>query len=210
MSIICLEGASAVGKTTTAIEIARKTNTYIIPEVNLLYERPKKETKTWYLERQVERWQIAQEKSKEYDTVILDGDLFQPLSYNWCFDFNLFNQSLDFLYEFYLREIGAGRIGFPDKYFYLHTNQENLRDRKENDRTRKRGNFEKHLKIIEPHQRYYMALNLFSPGYVKEMEAKSIDENANVIIGHLPSSTLSGDLEKLLDNIVSWLRENKA
>ena len=59
MSIICLEGASAVGKTTTSIAIAKKTNTYIIPEVNLLFERPTKETKTWYLERQVGRWQIS-------------------------------------------------------------------------------------------------------------------------------------------------------
>lgn len=59
MSLICLEGASAVGKTTTSNEIAKRTNTYIIPEVNLLFERPNEESKTWYLERQVERWMIA-------------------------------------------------------------------------------------------------------------------------------------------------------
>jgi hypothetical protein len=154
MPIICLEGASAVGKTTTSIGIAKNTSTFIIPEVNLLFERPKKESKTWYLERQVERWQIAQEKIKEYDTLILDGDIFQPLSYNWCFDFKLYNQSLDFLYRFYLSEIKAGRIDFPDKYFYLVTTRENLRYRKENDCTRKRRNFEKHLDILEPHERY--------------------------------------------------------
>lgn len=62
MAIICLEGASAVGKTTTSHEFARMKNTYIVPEVNLLFERPKSETNTWYLERQVDRWQIAQEK----------------------------------------------------------------------------------------------------------------------------------------------------
>lgn len=186
MSIICLEGASAVGKTTTSIAIAKRTSTYIIPEVNLLFERPKKETKTWYLERQVERWQIAQEKVKEYDTVILDGDIFQPLSYNWCFDYKLYNQSLDFLYKFYLREINDGRICFPHKYFYLFTTQENLRYRKESDGTRNRGNFEKHLEIIEPHQRYYKALNQFVPCYVQEMEAKNIEVNINVIIDIYP------------------------
>jgi adenylate kinase family enzyme len=104
MAVICFEGASAVGKTTTANEIAKKTNTYIIPEVNLLFKRPKNESKTWYLERQVERWHTAQEKLKQYDTVILDGDIFQPISYNWCFDFKLFNQNLDFIYDFYLKE----------------------------------------------------------------------------------------------------------
>jgi hypothetical protein len=210
MSIICLEGASAVGKTATSIGIAKQTRTYIIPEVNLLFERPKKETKTWYLERQVERWQIAQEKNKEYDTVILDGDIFQPLSYNWCFDFKLYNQSLDFLYKFYLSEIEVGRISFPDKYFYLFTTQENLRYRKENDSKRKRGNFDKHLKIIEPHERYYKALNRFVPRYVQEIEAKYIEENEKLIINNLPSSSSVGDSEKLLDNIVKWLRKNKA
>ena len=147
MAVICFEGASAVGKTTTANEIARKAKTYIIPEVNLLFERPKCESKSWYLERQVERWQIAQEKLKEYDTVILDGDIFQPISYNLCFDFKLFNQNLDYVYDFYLKEIKVGRIKFPDKYFYLYTSQANLRFRKENDDSRKRRNFEKHLKI---------------------------------------------------------------
>lgn len=166
MSVICLEGASAVGKTTTSKEIAKKTNTYIIPEVNLLFERPRGESKTWYLERQVERWQIAQEKLQMYDTVILDGDIFQPFSYNWCFDFKLSNQSLDFIYEFYREEIKAERIGFPDKYFYLYTNQANLRYRKEYDVTRNRGNFEKHLEIVEPHRRFYEALNEFVPNFM--------------------------------------------
>ncbi|GAB2546353.1 hypothetical protein [Gracilibacillus alcaliphilus] len=32
MSIICLEGASAVGKTTTFMAMAKKTSTYVIPE----------------------------------------------------------------------------------------------------------------------------------------------------------------------------------
>jgi len=43
MAVICLEGASAVGKTTTCNAIARITNAYIISEVNLLFERPKHE-----------------------------------------------------------------------------------------------------------------------------------------------------------------------
>jgi len=146
MSLICLEGASAVGKTSTSNEIAKRTNTYIIPEVNLLFVRPKVESKTWYLERQIERWQIAQEKLKTYNTVILDGDIFQPLSYNWCYDFNLFNQSLEFIARFYRNEIKEGRIRFPDKYFYLYTDPENLKYRKENDITRKRGNI--HLYLI--------------------------------------------------------------
>lgn len=144
-----------------------------------------------------------------YDTVILDGDIFQPLSYNWCFNFKLFNQSLDFIAEFYRGEIKAGRIGFPDKYFYLYTNQANLMYRKENDVTRKRGNFEKHLEIAEPHQRYYKALNHFVPDYVQLIEAKSIQENIKSITSNFPYSSLNLDSEKLLDNVTNWLANNK-
>ena len=210
MSLICLEGASAVGKTSTAGEIAKRTNSYVIPEVNLLFERPKVESKTWYLERQIERWQIAQEKLKSYDTVILDGDIFQPLSYNWCYDFTLYNQNLHFIAEFYRTELKKGRLSFPDKYFYLYTDQENLRYRKNNDGIRKRGNFEKHLKIVESHKRYYEALNLLIPDYVQLIIANSIQENIVSIIEKLPSNPISFNSLELLDNVTKWLKNNKA
>ncbi|MFF2878415.1 hypothetical protein ACFVR2_19050 [Gottfriedia sp. NPDC057991] len=51
--IICLEGASAVGKTSTSLEIVKSTNTYVVPEVNLFFARPTGVSNTWYLERQV-------------------------------------------------------------------------------------------------------------------------------------------------------------
>lgn len=210
MSLICLEGASAVGKTSTANEIAKRTNTYIIPEVNFLFERPKVESKSWYLERQIERWQIAQEKLKTYDTVILDGDIFQPLSYNWCYDFNIYNQNLDFIAGFYRKEMKEGKIRFPDRYYYLYTDQENLKYRKKNDNTRKRGNFEKHLEIIEPHQRYYNALNSFIPDYVQLIKAESIQGNILSITDNLSSHPVNLDSVELLENIINWLNNNKA
>ena len=210
MGIICLEGASAVGKTTTANAMAINTNTYVIPEVNLLFERPKFASNTWYLERQVERWQIAQEKLKEYDTVILDGDIFQPLSYNWCFDFKVFNQSLDMIFDFYLKEIVAGRLNFPDKYFYLYTDQENLKYRKENDHTRNRGMFEKHLKIVEPHQRYYESLNQFVPNYIHTIETTRTEVVLERINDNLPTFSVIENPQELLHNILNWLKNNKA
>lgn len=210
MSLICLEGASAVGKTTAANAIARITNTYVIPEVNLLFERPKTESKTWYLERQIERWQIAQEKLKTYNNVILDGDIFQPLSYNWCFDFNMYNQSLNFISEFFRSEIKDGKVKFPDKYFYLYTNHENLKYRKENDITRKRSNFERHLEIVEPHQRYYKSLNYFIPDYVQLIAANSIQENIISITDNISPSHVNFDSVELLDNVTNWLANNNA
>lgn len=132
------------------------------------------------------------------------------MSYKWCYDFNVFNQSLDFVAEFYRNEIKKGRISFPDRYFYLYTDQENLKYGKKNDSTRKRGNFEKHLEIVEPHQRYYKALNSFIPYYVQLITADSIQGNIRAMTDNLPSHPVSFDSAELLDNVINWLKNNKA
>ncbi|HEY9650862.1 MAG TPA: AAA family ATPase, partial [Coleofasciculaceae cyanobacterium] len=87
MPLICLEGASAVGKTTTSKALAERYGAYIVPEVNQLFQPPTPEPIYWYFERQVERWTLAQSQLKNHDLVVLDGDPFQPLWYNWAFDF---------------------------------------------------------------------------------------------------------------------------
>jgi deoxyadenosine/deoxycytidine kinase len=53
MTLICLEGPSAVGKTTTSKALADHYAAYIIPEVNQLFERPTPEPTYWYFERQL-------------------------------------------------------------------------------------------------------------------------------------------------------------
>ncbi len=72
------------------------------------------------------------QKSQQYELVILDGDIYQPLS---------------LIENFYKEKLMHREIGFPDQYFYLYTNDEELRKRKESDETRKRRDFEKHLHI---------------------------------------------------------------
>jgi broad-specificity NMP kinase len=82
--IICLEGPSAVGKTTTCSAIAEQMGAYIVPEVNAIFERPADASPNWYLECQVARWEIAQRQQEQHGFAVLDGDLFQPLWYNWA------------------------------------------------------------------------------------------------------------------------------
>jgi hypothetical protein len=161
--------------------------------------------------KKVERWEIAQERLNTYDLVIFDGDIYQPFSYNWCFDFDILNQSLEFLTEFYRKQLLGKKIGFPDKYFYLYTNQENLKYRKENDITRNRGNFNKHLGIVEPHKRFYTSLNDILPNYVQLIEAKTITNNVNIIDNMSSPSVLTNSYSiPLFDSIVDWLTKNKA
>ena len=64
MAIICLEGPSAVGKTTTSAALAEQGNTYVVSEIAELYGPPPAELggwdrTQWLLDRQVFRWETA-------------------------------------------------------------------------------------------------------------------------------------------------------
>lgn len=181
--------------------------------MNLLFERPKNEHRTWYFEKQVERWKIAVQKSEQYKLIILDGDIYQPLSYNWCFHFEIFDQPLSLIENFYKDKLVNREIGFPDQYFYLYTNDEELRKRKESDETKRRRNFEKHLYISKSFQRYYENLNNVTDGYCKIIEAKSVKTNELEIVNNLNSLHVCEESRfdvSRLDAITKWLKENRA
>lgn len=211
MSIICFEGASAVGKTTTANRFKTICSAFVVPEVNLLFERPKNEPPEWYFERQVERWQIAQEQSNSYRVVILDGDPFQPFWYCWAYNFVGW-QSLDFMEHFYQRKIQNKTLGFPDRYFIFSTNEAELRKRKEADATRQRHGFETHLRMIESQRRYFQAMQEFSPNRVRFFEAKTIETNVEFIQKNISDLANSDEIEdgNLFSKMVEWLQENEA
>jgi hypothetical protein len=148
VTIISIEGASAAGKTTTSSTLASYYDGFHIPEVNTWWKRPEQEYPEWFFERQADRWRIAQDKKSEYSFVVIDIDLFQPLWYNWAYNFTLFNgQSLDFVADFYRKQILSKKIGFPDKYYILSTNEAELRRRKEGDVTMKAWWIRNALKI---------------------------------------------------------------
>ena len=54
--IFCLEGASAIGKSTLAKELSRSYGFDVVPEANELFKRNANDYPNWYLDRQVERW----------------------------------------------------------------------------------------------------------------------------------------------------------
>ena len=208
VSIICFEGPSAVGKTTTADAFRADYEAFVVPEVNALFSRPEDEPADWYLERQVERYSIAQENNKANRTVILDGDPFQPLWYGWVYGY-VTQQRLDFMEQFYGPRILAGTIAFPDLYIVFGTSENELGSRRKSDTSRRRVNFEKHLKIIEPQQRYFHAMNRFSPGRVQFLEAESVHRNLEFIrksILRMNAYTVK-EPSALFENITKWLKE---
>ncbi|MZQ83033.1 hypothetical protein GQF01_13045 [Paenibacillus sp. 5J-6] len=212
MKVISIEGASAAGKTSTSSLLTSKYNGFHIPEVNTWWKRPDHVYPEWFFERQVNRWEIAREKMRDYDFIVIDIDLFQPFWYNWAFDFTLFGgQSLDFVADFYRKQFLAKKIGFPDKYYILSTSEAELRRRKANDLTRRRGGFELNLGFIEPQKHYFKALNAFIPNLVCFIESVSIDENVKQIHESLPSQVQEHTYSiELFEFMVDWLRKNKA
>lgn len=210
MPIICFEGASAVGKTTTARALKAACGAFVIPEVNQLYSRPEDEPAEWYFERQVERSLVAQEQSKLNRLVILDGDPFQPLWYNWAYNFVGW-QDLEFMERFYRPKIQSGAIQFPDLYIILSTSEAELRRRKEMDSTRRRRGFETHLRMIGPQRRYFRAMQCVSPHRVYFLEAGAIETSVELIQKEAYGSGRHSrdESEDLFDKMLRWLRANE-
>jgi hypothetical protein len=209
MPILCFEGPSAVGKTTTAAELAAQGGAHVIPEVNLLFERPVDEPPAWYFERQADRWALAADAARRYPLVILDGDPFQPLWYNWSYDFAGW-QDLGFMEAFYRPRLVRGEIGFPDRYILFGASAPALRARKEGDRTRRRGGFEAHLRFIAPQRRYFEAMQAFSPGRVSFLDAQSVEGNVHTIRREAEHAQHEPQPVALFDALVGWLRKHPA
>jgi hypothetical protein len=212
VTVISIEGASAAGKTATSSLLASNHNGFHIPEVNTWWKRPEQVYPEWFFERQVDRWRIAQEKMNDHRFVVIDIDIFQPFWYNWAFEYTLFGgQSLDFVADFYRKQLHDQRIGFPDKYYILSTDETELRKRKEGDVTRRRSGFELNLKFIEPQKHYFKALNSFIPSLVCLIESVSIEENMNQIIATLPNGLQEHTFSiELFEFMINWLSNNKA
>lgn len=208
--IICLEGPSAVGKTTTCAALAEQVGAFVVPEVNALFARPVEASPNWYLECQAARWEIAQRQQEQHGLAVLDGDLFQPLWYNWAFA-SAGYQDLEALSRFFRPLIEAGLIGFPDYYFCLMTSENELRRRRDADETRTRRSFDAHLKLVQVQPRYFGAMSRLAPGMVHFVEAESAETNLRSISGKLAAPiSNSVDALSLFDHLIEWLQSNKA
>lgn len=157
MTIICLEGASGIGKSTASKFMESEYGYVRIPEVNELFERSPNEPDDWYFRMQVKRWELAKTESELGKVAILDGDHLQPVWYNWIFD-DLNFQPVNEVLDFYSKAFLQGLLDFPDAYVLLHVGIDELRARKDNDKSRKRSNFDMHFRLIEPQREYFESL----------------------------------------------------
>ena len=180
----------------------------IIPEVNELFKELINEGGLWYYRKQVERYQLSLGANK----VIFDGDPFQPLWYNWSYNFPENYLPLERVYDFYRHEIEKEAISFPDLYILFFTNIEKLRERKERDQTRRRSNFVKHLKLTKTQPKYFGFMKEKFPNLVEFIEFDSISQVKAEIDSVIANRehVLSYESKEILNRVVDWLSMNKS
>jgi hypothetical protein len=205
-AIICLEGASAAGKTTLSHAIAARTGAAVIAEVWALFERPSPEPPLWYLERQVKRWCFAVESAGKHGLSILDGDPFQPLWYGWACGF-IEPHTLSTVISFYHDVIAAGSLAFPDRYILLAVSEPELRARKQRDASRSRRNFAKHVSLLRHQPRYFAAMNTISPGLSYVLNAgPPVNTLAEIAMSVIRCEHHAEDSLAILQYLADWLR----
>jgi hypothetical protein len=83
--IICVEGPSAVGKTTLVAALAASMSGHVVPELETIDAPPRHESAGWSADRSARRWQEARAMAAGTQAVLLDGDPFKGLWYNAVF-----------------------------------------------------------------------------------------------------------------------------
>jgi thymidylate kinase len=212
--IISLEGVPAIGKSTTSQAMANSDRAFVVSEVNMLFARPKNQPEDWYLSRQVARWEIGIRQLENFDWIIFDGDLFQPLWFSWIYNNEGWND-LEYNEKFYREQIIQGRICFPDVYFLLSTTNDEIWKRAlkrgievGKDEEKIRYKFERYKRLVEPQKRYFEAFHANFSEKVKFLDSVTLEENLKFITSISQQKPAYQDID-ILDFLVSWLRENK-
>jgi thymidylate kinase len=202
--VICLEGPSAVGKTSLAAALARAADAAVVPESNGA-PPPGVEQRAWFLAQHVAAWARALTLAGRAPLVVLDGDPFKGLWFDWIFAAGG-APALDAVIEAHANEVARGALGFPDLYVLLGATEVQLRQRRADDSTRSRRHFETHLRLVEPQRRYFVALADAAPGRVLWLDTTERGDLASAVLAAVAALPPDPpDAVSLLRDITSWL-----
>ncbi|MBD3918185.1 AAA family ATPase [Paenibacillus sp. PR3] len=208
---ICIEGPSAVGKSTLCRSLGERCG-FIIQDEIIVEPIPglsPGDTAIYYLEREVERWNAIETKGDNL-MLILDTDPMKPLWFNWSQGYRDC-MPLDELEAFYSGRVQSGEIGFADLYIILDADIQQLYQRKENDPFRDRDNFEWISSANEHRRRYYQYLHATMPSRVVFMDAVDKEATLELAVNNiLALQHRSGSPihpVKVFDLMMEWLRK---
>jgi hypothetical protein len=203
--IICLEGTSAVGKTTLAAALARTAGAAVVPELDASGAPPIAESAAWFVDAHAAQWQHARALASEAPLVVIDGDPFKGLSYNWVFAADGW-PGIDVQAPFHHAHLAAGTLAFPDLYVVLLATEAQLRARRAGDATRSRRNFEPHLRLAGPHRRYYEALQQAEPSRVLLLDTSARDTLVDTVLAAVKSLPADPpDSMRLFAHMANWV-----
>jgi hypothetical protein len=204
--IVCVEGPSAVGKTTLAAALAREAGARVVPELDATGAPPVARSAAWFAEREAARWRRAVADAAAAPLVVVDGDPFKGLWYNWVFAADGW-PGVDALAPLYAAHVARGTLAFPDLYVVLHASEAALRARRAADATRTRRGFETNLRLVGPQRRYFGALRALAPARVALLDtddAAALPAAVRAAVAALPAG--APDAPHLLARMAAWVR----
>lgn len=203
--VFCVEGPSAVGKTSLAAALARECGASVFPELDASSAPTHRRSASWFVDQHAARWRLARERASGIRFAVLDGDPFKGLWYNWVYADEGW-EGVEVVAPLYRAHLERGTLAFPDLYVVLTATEEQLRQRRTCDPTRTRRNFEKHLLLVEPLRRYFGALREAAPEravIVETGQRGSLVSRVTEALRGLPSAP--PDSLRLLDHMTDWL-----
>ena len=176
MPIVCLEGPSAVGKTTLARRLAVECGAAVVPELSGAEGAPPiPESADWFADRHAERWLEARRLDADgAPFTVIDTDPRKGLWYNPVFA-DAGWSGVRLVADAYRARMLAGRLGVPDRYVLLSATVEQLFARRAGDPTRARRGFEGNLRLVDALPRWFAELARFAPGLVTVLDTSDAD-----------------------------------
>ncbi len=163
--IVVVEGISAAGKTTFASRYAPA----VVEELRACSPRTDDVAALgqYWSGLHSERWLHGLEIERIHDVVYFDTDPLK-VHYAWCLWQVGENRRDEWIATVQATRdrIAQGQLGFADRVVFLEPSEEQVRQQKANDHTRRRSNFDGHLRLREPLRRWYELLEKMAPGRI--------------------------------------------
>jgi gluconate kinase len=203
--IVCLEGPSAVGKTTLAAALAQRAGAAVIPELDGSAAPPVAESGAWFIEAHAEQWRQARALADTAPLVVMDCDPFKGLWFNWVFADHGW-PGIGVQAPLHRAHVEAGTMAFPDLYVVLLATEAQLRARRAGDPTRTRRNHEMHLRLIDPQRRYFQALRAADPARVLLVDTTARDTLVDAVLAAVAALPRDPpDSMRLQDHMADWV-----